>query len=329
MPGDSDEHEWIGYIPFEELPKVLNPPGGVIATANARVVGPRYRRYLTDRWYSPYRTDSIYRQLERRAGLRPEQCITIQADTVSPPHAMLAKMLVEASKKVAPKDARVQRLLERLPQWDGRADASSRHMAFVEFTRRELMRAILRTHLGDDWARYQWSRSSVFFENVMTERPARWLPKEYTSYDEFLVASADRAVQELERQVRQLGVARPDDPEQWRWGQFVQLEFLHPLGRAGFLRRHLSMADVDQSGASTSIKQTGRSVGAAMRFVADLSNLDNSLMNITLGQSGHYLSKHYKDQFPAWYAGRGIPSAFSDAAEEKVRRHRLVMSAAR
>jgi penicillin amidase len=60
-----------------------------------------------------------------------------------------------------------------------------------------------------------------------------------------------------------------------------------------------------------------------MRFVADLSNFDGSLMNVTTGESGHFLSPNYKDQFPAWYEGRGIPSAFSDAAEQAKVAHKL------
>ena len=64
-----------------------------------------------------------------------------------------------------------------------------------------------------------------------------------------------------------------------------------------------------------------------MRFVADLSNFDNSLMNITVGQSGHYLSPYYRDQFPPWYEDRGIPSVFSDAAVGKTTVHSLELRA--
>jgi acyl-homoserine lactone acylase PvdQ len=54
-----------------------------------------------------------------------------------------------------------------------------------------------------------------------------------------------------------------------------------------------------------------------MRFVADLSNFDNSLMEITTGESGQYGNAHYHDQFQEWLAGRGIPAPFSDDAEKR------------
>ena len=48
-----------------------------------------------------------------------------------------------------------------------------------------------------------------------------------------------------------------------------------------------------------------------MRFVADLSNWDNSLNNITIGQSGHRFSSHYKDQWDAYWVGRSFPMPFT------------------
>ena len=42
VPGWTGEHEWEGYIPFEELPISINPPEGYIATANNRPVGDDY-----------------------------------------------------------------------------------------------------------------------------------------------------------------------------------------------------------------------------------------------------------------------------------------------
>ena len=50
-----------------------------------------------------------------------------------------------------------------------------------------------------------------------------------------------------------------------------------------------------------------------MRFVADLSDWDRSLNNITIGESGQFLSRHFKDQWDAYYAGRSFPMQFNNA----------------
>lgn len=316
VPGDTDDYEWTGYIPFDELPHVLNPPGGVIATANARVAGPGYPHFLTERWVAPYRTARIYELLAEKKNLRPEHCIVIQTDIVSLPHFFLAGQLTRASQAAKPRDARADQLIARLAGWDGRAEASSVETAFVEFTRRALMRNLLRPYLGDDWRLYEWWRDPIFLENVLRERPPQWLPKEFHSYDELLIASADAAVQDLEH------LSQRAEISEWRWGRFIQLEIAHPFGPLKWLPG-LSIGPLDQPGAADTVKQTGRSFGPAKRFVADLSNFDNSLLNITLGESGQYGSPHYRDQFAFWFEGRGIASPFSEAAEEKVRAHRL------
>lgn len=322
-PGDTDDYEWSGYIPFEELPSVYNPPGGIIATANGKVVGPGYKYYLTDDWMSPYRTERIYELLSGNKKLRPQDCIAMQTDLLSLPHRALAQHLRAAAAKFPPKDERVQWLIEQLPKWNGRAMEGSVEMSLLEFTRRIVRRKILSAQLGDA-EMYRWWRGEVFFQNVLRDRPARWLPKEFASassisdgYDQLLIHGAEEAAMEMERWTGEKKLDR------WSWGRFMQLNILHPLARSGFLKRHLSMGPIPQAGSPFTVKQTGRSLGPAMRFVADLADFDNSLMNLTMGESGQYLSRYYEDQFPEWYEGRGIISSFSDETQEKTREHRL------
>jgi penicillin G amidase len=317
VAGDTDEFEWTGYIPFDELPTAFNPPDGILATANAKVVGQSYNHFLTENWMSPYRTNRIWALLNNDRKFRPQDFIEIQTDLNSLPHRLLAEHLQKAAEKHPPKDARAQWLVEQLPKWNGRASENAVEMSFLEFTRRIVRKKILVAKLGDE-EMYNWWRNEVFLQNVLRDRPAHWLPKEFANaasvaegYDELLSRSADEAVKEMEARSGSNKIV------QWRWGRFMQLVILHPLARSGFLRRHWSIGPIGQPGSSFSVKQTGRSLGPAMRFVADLANPDNSLMNITMGESGQYLSRHYKDQFPEWYEGRGIHSAFSVAVEEK------------
>jgi len=319
VPGETDDHEWTGYIPFDELPQSFNPPEGIIATANARTVGPRYPHHLTDRWVSPYRTARIVELLRAGQRFRPEDFLRIQTDVVSLHHRAIAEHLVRAAATRVPNEPRARALVEKLRGWDGRALAESIETSFVEFTRRELIQALLQPHLGDQVARYTsaWFRSTVFLENVLRDRPGHWLPPGVGDYDELLMRCAEQAVQRLEQESRQSRV------EDWRWGRFLRLQMLHPIGRSGLLHGLLSMPAVEQSGTSHSVKQTAPRGGVSQRFVADLADWDRSLAHITTGQSGQLLSRHYRDQFPVWQKGRGLPSPFSDAAWEKARVHRL------
>ena len=317
VPGDTDDYEWTGYIPFDELPQVYNPPGGLIATANGRIAGPKYRHFLTDNWMAPYRTGRLYELLARRKNLRPADCITIQTDVLSPPHRQIADQLLDARGRVRAVDPRTRHLLGLLPYWNDRAAVDSSAMSFLEFTRRALLWHLLRPHLGAGVGLYQWQRSSVFLENVLRDHPARWLPPEFHSYDELLISSADLAVQQMELASRRI------DPKEWDWSTFSKIKIFHPLGQRGLARRHLSIGPLPISGSLFSIKQVAPTFAPSMRFVADLSNFDNSLMNIAVGESGQYLSEYYEDQFPAWYEGRGISSAFSDALQQETTVHRL------
>ena len=117
---------------------------------------------------------------------------------------------------------------------------------------------------------------------------------------------------------------RPE-PREWAWGIFNVLRMNHPLGRSGILERVLSIGPVPISGSEFSVKQITPQFGPAMRFVADLSNFDSSLMNITSGESGQFQSGNYRDQFSAWYRGRGIASAFTEAAQQSGVIHRLLL----
>jgi penicillin amidase len=152
-----------------------------------------------------------------------------------------------------------------------------------------------------------YPRGEMFVERVLRERPAMWLPAEFHSYDDFLIASADLAVAELTTSTRQTDISK------WTWGKRNALFMAHPLGPSGFLAALLSIGPVEQSGATDCIKAMGNSYGPSMRMVADTSNWDHSLMEITTGESGEVGSAHYDDQFPAWFGGKSLPAPYSDA----------------
>lgn len=318
VPGDTDDYEWTGYIPFEQLPQALNPESGFIATANARVVGPTYKPYLTDRWDEPYRTARIYDLLHDRHDLRPEDMLKVQTDAYSYPHVFLAEQLLAAARTVKPKDARAQKLIDGLKDWSGIADASSPEVSFLEATRGTVLDSLLEPFLGEDTGLYQW-RSTTFLQRVLTDRPAKWLPSQYKNYDELLAAAADAAVVRLAEQ------SKTERAEDWAWSRFNSLDMFHPLGHEGILRGFLSITKKPQSGTDCSVYRAAKHLGPAMRFVANPANWDESILLIPAGQSGQPGSSHYSDQFSYWYEGKPIYAPFSDAAEAKATKHSLTL----
>ena len=70
------------------------------------------------------------------------------------------------------------------------------------------------------------------------------------------------------------------------------------------------------SGSPSSIKQTTTRLGPSLRMVMDLANLDQSQANLVTGESGQFLSRHYKDQWGAYYGGTSFPMQF-DKVEAK------------
>jgi penicillin amidase len=319
VPGDTDDYEWTGYIPFDRLPQALNPDSGLIVTANARVVGPNYKAYLTDRWEEPYRTARIYDLLHDKTDLRPIDMLKVETDTYSYPHAFLADQMSAAARKVHPKDPRAQQFVNALKDWNGIADADSSVVAFIVMARRAALDLILEPYLGKDTNLYTW-RSTAFLQKVLTDRPPKWLPPAYKNYDELLAATADRAVTMLAEQTRS---ERVND---WQWRELNSLEMLHPIGREGFLKHLLSITGKPQSGTGYSVRAATKRHGPSMRFIANLANWDDSILLLPAGESGQIGSGHYTDQFSYWYEGKPIVAPFSDAAEAKTRKHTLKLT---
>jgi penicillin G amidase len=320
-PGDTDDYEWAGYIPFDQLPQALNPDSGLIVTANSKVVGPNYKPYLTDRWEEPYRTARIWDLLLDKHDLRPSDMLKVQTDTFSYPHLFLAEQLLAAARISTPKDHRTKKLIDNLKDFSGIADADSPEVSFLVAIRRAALDLILEPYLGDQSNFYRW-RSTTFLQKLLTDRPAKWLPPSYKTYDDLLVAAADRAVTRLAADSKSSRI------EDWQWKRFNSLDMLHPIGREGLLKKFLSITGKPQSGTNYSVRAATKHHGPAMRFVANLADWDQSILLVSAGQSGQPGSSHYSDQFSAWYEGLPIYAPFSDSAESQSLKHTLTLKAA-
>ncbi len=318
--GDVDDSDWADTLPFESLPHAYNPARGFIATANGRVVSDDYPYFLTRRWEAPYRTARINQLLEGKSGLTPADMLRIQTDIHTLEDEWLKGQVLAAAALRPPANVETRSALDLLRSWDGEARSDSAATLVLEVTRRALLERLLKPKLGDDLSGYSWPMSTTFVENVLKSRWSRWLPPGDADFEQALTKSLEEAV----RRIPQLVSHR--DPAGWKWGETIALTFRHRLSPSyPLLGRFFDVGPYPQAGTGTTVKQTTPTVGPSMRMVVDFSDLDNSVQNLTLGESGQPFSPYYRDQFEAWYTGRSFPMPFSDGAVDRASVHKLVL----
>ena len=288
--GATDDGKWTGYIPFEKLPHVYDPPSGMIVTANQRVVGSSYPYFVSHVWASPYRARRIFDLLSAKPKLTTDDFRKILGDVYSIGNKTFAREAAHAFRLGGP-DPESLRIASELTNWDGMMNADSRMAVVVAQMRFAFRQRILGAALGPDLApNYVWPQVDVLIDRLITEQPREWLPKEFSTYAALFRASYEDARQAL---TKSLGA----DESKWSWGAQTKARFTHPLAAAPLIGAQFTIAPIPQNGSGGTIN-----VGAAvsMRFIADLSDWDKSQHGIPLGQSGWPNSPHWKDQLDDW-----------------------------
>jgi len=329
VPGNDDEHEWTGWVPFEKLPSVLDPPSGVLATANGRIVPDKYPYAISTMWDAPWRTNRIYRVLNSGKKLTASDMLALQTDVDSAFDHACAERSVQALANAPALSERARRARDLLRDWDGRLNADSAAATIEVRTRRELTRLLLQPQLEASgktitvngtaltWESYRWGMASIWLENILAQQQKRWLPAKYATFDEVVVAAVEAAVAEPDA---------PVDLGNWTWGKASPLEIRHlVLGKIPLIGRWTGPGLHEQSGGSFTVKQVGRSFGPSERFTADLSDFDQSTLNTVTGQGGNFLSPYYMDQWDAWFEGYTFGLPFSKEAVRGGRVHELVL----
>jgi penicillin amidase len=320
VSGADGKHDWTGYVPFDKLPAVYNPPGGIIATANARITPDGYPYLLATQWFPPYRTQRIYHVLQSgtQAGKKfsAADMLALQTDITSEYDRFFADRFVYAIDHSSKATRRAHEAADVMRGFDGRMLAGSAAPTIEVNARRALWEMLLEPKLGPKWKDYEWSLASVALENIVQNQPGRWLPPSYSNFNDLLAAAVDKAVKD-----------GPSNLKKWKYGDAFPVVINHPLfGTLPILRSLTGPGRNPQSGGGYTVKQVGRSFGPSERMTVDFSNLDASTFNVVIGESGQISSPYYMDQWDAWYNNKTFTLEYSDAAIQTGRAHELTLA---
>lgn len=320
--GSKDDGEWIGFVPFDKLPHLYDPPSGMVVTANQRIVGSDYPHFLTHSWAQPYRARRILDLLKEKKSMTANDFRAILGDTYSIAAAAFAREAAKSLKAhpTSQSNDKLRETITAFEAWDGRLNAEARVAPLVAQMRIAFRSKIINGAIGPERARiFAWSNFDTTLDRIITTQPSEWLPSGFKTYSDLYLACYEEGRQTL---TKNLGA----DETKWIWGEMVKARFPHPLAVAPLVGLQFTVPPVPQNGTGGLAGATVN-VGAAvsMRLIADPANWDMTQHGISLGQSGIPTSPHWTDQLADWRAVTPRAFPFTDAAVEKATRRTLLL----
>ena len=327
VSGVDPTRQWDGYIPFDQLPQVFDPPSGIIATANARITPDLYPFPITLNWSDPYRNERIWKVLAASKNLTPPDMLKLQTDVYSDLDHVVAQRLAyaidHANPKLSANPKRLHQAADLLRNWNGNVDANSPAPNIVDSARAALWPMLLVPRVGEAAAQlYSWGEKNFAEEQIILHSPARWLPNSTTKWDDILATAVDKGL---------TATNAPQDLAHWDYGKSHVVDIEHPIYSlspliGSILGVPTGTGARPQSGDGTTVKQVGRTFGPSERLTVDLSDLDHTTLNLVLGQSGNPLSPWFMDQFSAWYNNTTQTLPYTPNAVQSTTTHTLTLT---
>ncbi len=308
-PGWTGANDWVGFIPFDELPNALNPSGGALATANNRIVPDDYPYYITSEWAAPYRAERIGVLLSSREKHSIESFKEMQGDILSPLAKVFLPFVLQA--EAAGGDERAA--LDLLRQWDGRMDRNRPEPLIFSTWYRELTRLVYQDELGDLFEDY-WNLRPIFMSNVLRAE-GQWCNDIGTGPQETCGELISLA---LERAVDFLTDKYGDTAADWRWGDAHSAHSEHRPFSGQPIVGFLFDLDLPSSGDAETLNSARFRIsdadnpfrqvhGPGLRAIYDLDDPNRSLFIHSSGQSGNILSGSYRDFSEMWRNVEYVP----------------------
>jgi penicillin amidase len=276
--GKNPAEDWRGFVKPQDMPRLLDPARGFIATANHRTIGTGFPYPVATQWASMSRAGRIATRLKREGPWEARSIESLQRDAVSRFHAVFIQSLGRP---------------EELPGFTGEAAPET-----PSFTRAELIRRVFRRRLLEHFL-----------------KGTALAPKDYHHYGEDLWILA--AAQATPDQWRTAGLgdkaeflraclAEARDQPDWNqlWGVVNELRIKHPFGLSGGPLGWIFNPPPQRiPGSARAIRVLTGTHGQSMRMVVDLADLEATRLAIPLGVSAHLGSAHRGDQTRDWCQG--------------------------
>ena len=296
---------WRGEQP---RPALVDPANGAVFTANNRTLPATPAAQLSRMWMSSVRAARIAELLAEHATLDERESLAMQLDTRAAAYDQIRDVVLE----VVPADETdplLARAREHVRLWDGHANLDQPgfrilYVYYLALLERTLAPLLAPAIDADPAFVYRWPLADEPLRRLLEERPAHLLTREHSSWPEFLRAVLRDALREIDSDPTRPGVDAP-------WREVNVLAVAHPfvglpvIGAA--LRPWLRLPALPVPGSPQSLRVATPAYGALMRMDVSPAHQEDGILEMSAGQSGHFLSPNFADQQADWLAGAPAP----------------------
>ena len=324
--GASGAFDWIGVVPFDQLPQLHNPEIGFAFNANNANVPDDHEPTFGQNWEETFRARRIQEFFNTIDKHSLATSAAMQADHLS----LAAKALQPFIATIAPSDERARQAQAMLANWNAVMDKDRPEPLIFTAFLGALHRILLdeKTGLKID---VQGPFDATALISLMRDHPS-WCDAP-DKPDPDCRKALGRALEEgLALVVKRDGA----DMSQWRWGAEHMSLLQHKVYREVPLLDRVSDLSVPSGGGFYTLDRGGgfgtpkepfaRTQGGGFRGLYDLADPEKSRFMIATGESGHIFSPHYRDFVPLWNNVKSVTLTGSEDDLRKAGAPELILS---
>ena len=319
----NQENTWLGFIPKDSLPHMINPERGWIGTSNHDTRPDDYPYYYSNHFSPVYRYQRMTELLSENAVIDTEKAWNLLFDVKNIQAEKMVPMFVTALEK----DEATQELASILSEWDYNEDIRSVGASVFNVLYNELLYLIMNDELPKSLQDQYWE--NVYYWN---QRVDKFIVNDHKFIDNRITEKKETRTEliiEAGHKTKRLLTERyGSNSADWTWGKLHTISFASPIRKEGVGSGLLDAVTYSKAGSNQTlnrgafVKNTEREFDTSwfpsFRMVADMSDDEKMIGILSGGSASRIFHDYHVSQLQKWHKGEWIPYWIS---KEKVFEH--------
>jgi penicillin amidase len=326
--GETDEYDWKGYVPFDQLPSTFNPDTGYVSSANNKTTGDDYPYFVSADFALPYRINRIREMLNEKMIFGIEDFKRMLNDQHSDYAKLVTPYILGIGDKVNEFTPAEKFAFGELKKWDYDMNKDLTAPTLFEFFRFTFPSDLLKDEMGDLYDQINGTTRDYYIYRLLTTGADEWVDDINTPQKETL---KDIILKSFKDCIKEVITRCGPDTSKWKWGSIHKITLEHPLGSVKLLDRifRFNSKVYGIGGSDHTVSPytytAGFKVnhGASERHIFNTANWDESFTVIPTGNSGIPGSEFYLSQTESYLQGKFYKDAFTEPAVKAAAKYTL------